>query len=71
MTIKQVLKNNNVFSNAVIIAGRSGIDHEISSVMVLEATDIENWGRSGELLLTSFYALQALDAESSRVFLLS
>lgn len=68
MTIKQVLKNNNVFSNAVIIAGRSGIDHEISSVMVLEATDIENWGRSGELLLTSFYALQALDAESSRVF---
>lgn len=69
MTIKQILNQNTVFRDAAVIAGKSGLNHEVSSVMVLEAPDIEDWGRSGQLLLTSFFALQSLDVENSRQFL--
>lgn len=69
MTIQQILSQNQVFRDAAVIAGKAGLDHEVSSVMVLEAADIEHWGRDGQLLLTSFFALQSLDVENSRQFL--
>ncbi|MCD8221382.1 MAG: PucR family transcriptional regulator [Clostridiales bacterium] len=69
MTIKNILENNDIFSDATLLAGQKGTDKEVTSVMVLEAADIENWGREGQLLLTSFFALQALDVEKSREFL--
>lgn len=48
------------FASASVIAGSAGIGNEISSAMVLEAADIENWGKRGQLIITSFYALEHL-----------
>lgn len=48
------------FAQAKVIAGAKGLDKELSSAMVLEAADIENWGKRGQLIITSFYALQDL-----------
>lgn len=57
------------FADAKVIAGTAGIDKELSSAMVLEAADIENWGKKGQLIITSFFALQQLsDAETARFF---
>lgn len=57
------------FSDASVIAGSSGLDHELSGAMVLEATDIENWGKRGQLIITSFFALQELsDADVAKFF---
>lgn len=44
-----------------LIAGKDGISNEIHGVNVLEATDIANWGRHGEVILTSFFALHNLN----------
>lgn len=57
------------FADAKVIAGASGLDNELSSAMVLEAADIENWGKRGQLIITSFFALQELsDSEVARFF---
>ena len=71
MTLNQLLKQNQSFYGASVIAGEYDLDREVKSVMVLEAADIENWGKPGQLLLTSFYALQILDAENSRKFFIT
>ena len=71
MTLNQLLKQNQSFYGASVIAGGDCLDREVKGVMVLEAADIENWGKPGQLLLTSFYALQILDAENSRKFFMS
>lgn len=55
-------------SGAKLIAGENGILNEISGVNVLEAIDIENWGRSGEVILTSFFALQNLSENELEIF---
>lgn len=59
MNIKDMLKIKSL-EDANLIAGKNGILNEITGVNVLEAIDIENWGRSGEVILTSFFALQNL-----------
>lgn len=57
------------FSDANVIAGSSGLDRELTGAMVLEATDIENWGKRGQLIITSFFALQELsDADVAKFF---
>lgn len=56
------------FADSTVIAGRAGLTHEISSAMVLEATDIENWGKRGQLIITSFYALEHLSAGELALF---
>lgn len=53
---------------AQIAAGRAGLDNEVSGIMVLEALDIERWGRRGEIILTSFFALQHCDDEDMEFF---
>lgn len=50
------------FESSQVIAGIKGLDHEISSAMVLEAADIENWGKRGQLIISSFYALEHLSS---------
>ena len=52
MTLNQLLKQNQSFYGASVIAGGDDLDREVKSVMVLEAADIENWGKPGQLLLT-------------------
>lgn len=53
---------------AKLIAGKTGILNQITGVNILEATDIENWGRSGDVILTSFFALQNLDDSELDIF---
>lgn len=67
MNIKDVLKIKSL-EDAKLIAGKSGILNEINGVNVLEAIDIENWGRSGEVILTSFFALQNLNDSELDLF---
>lgn len=57
------------FEGSKLIAGKDGLDRHISSAMVMEAADIERWGRKGIFLVTSFFALQPLDAEERSSFL--
>lgn len=57
------------FSSSQVIAGNNGLDREVTSAMVLEAADIENWGKRGQLIISSFYALEHLTpAEIARFF---
>lgn len=50
------------FEGATVIAGRAGLDREVSTAMIVEAPDIESWGKSGQMLITSFYAFENLSA---------
>lgn len=54
--------------DARVVSGSAGIDREIKSVMILEATDIENWGTEGMLLITSYFALADFDDVGMRGF---
>ncbi len=57
------------FADAEVMAGAAGLGNELSSAMVLEAADIENWGKRGQLIITSFFALQEFsDADMARFF---
>ncbi len=68
LTVRQTLLLPSL-STARVVAGDSGLEREVTSAMVLEAPDIENWGRRGQLILTSFFALQDLSpSELERFF---
>lgn len=67
MTVKEALGLQSL-KNARLVAGRDGADREISHVMVLEAADIESWGRKGLLILTSYYALKDMSGEEMADF---
>lgn len=67
MTVQEILGLKSMYK-ASLIAGKNGTYKEISSVNILEATDISNWGRAGEVLLTSFFALQNLDGAELESF---
>jgi len=56
MNLQQILKND-CFKPAKVVSHHKYLDREVSSVMILEATDIEKWGRKHQLILTSYYAL--------------
>ncbi len=57
------------FSGAQVIAGEAGLGRTISNAMVMEAADIERWGRKGIFLVTSFFALEPLTPEERSEFL--
>ncbi|WP_315118202.1 PucR family transcriptional regulator [uncultured Clostridium sp.] len=67
MNIEEMLKIPSLKSS-ILLAGKNGIDNPINSVNVLEALDIENWGRFGEVILTSFFALQNLKDDELDLF---
>lgn len=67
MKIKDIVKMQTL-SSAKLIAGKCGIINEITGVNVLEAIDIANWGRHGEVILTSFFALHNLSDSELEVF---
>ena len=48
------------FESAVILTGSVGLGNQISGINILEAVDIEKWGIKGDIILTSFFALQYL-----------
>jgi PucR family transcriptional regulator, purine catabolism regulatory protein len=67
LKVKEMLKIQSL-EGAKLLAGKNGTLNEINGVNVLEALDIENWGRSGEVILTSFFALQNLSDSELDVF---
>lgn len=48
------------FAGATVVGDDALLEREVTGAMVLEASDISSWGRRGQLLVTSFYALQNL-----------
>ncbi|MBD7914613.1 PucR family transcriptional regulator [Clostridium sp. Sa3CUN1] len=60
MNIKEMMKIPSL-KDVILLSGQDGINNLINSVNVLEALDIENWGRDGEVILTSFFALNDLN----------
>lgn len=58
-----------IFKHSTLITPTSlGLDNRVDSVMVLEGTDIEYWGRENELLLTSYFALIDLNDQDIEIF---
>ena len=41
------------FYRSTVIAGENGLDNIVTSVIVMEAPDINNYGNEGDLLFTS------------------
>lgn len=56
------------FASAEIIAGGDQLDRTVTSAMILEAIDIETWAKRGQLLITSYFALQGLDETELEAF---
>ena len=67
VTVRDILRTE-AMHTAEIRAGAAGLEREVTGIMVLEAADIENWGQAGELILSSYYALQSLDAPALAAF---
>lgn len=67
MKIVDILKDDS-FIDSQIVAGHAGLNNEVSSVMILEASDIENWGAKHQLILSSYFALVDLDQEGLEAF---
>ena len=51
------------FDGACVVAGEGGLDNSVTSAMVMEAVDIDQWGKRGQLILTSFFAMRDLDRQ--------
>lgn len=64
MKIKDLLAMN-LFKKCKLLTKNIGLENTISSAMVLEAMDIENWTRRNQLIMTSFYALK--DASNEEI----
>jgi len=60
MLIGDLLKLSSLKSARVIIAPKE-MDVQITGINILEAPDIEKWGKQGLVILTSYFALQNLD----------
>lgn len=67
MKVSEILQLD-VFKNAVIKTKEIGLDRDVDSVMVLEATDIERWGKKNQLILTSYFALKEMSYSDLEVF---
>lgn len=67
LNIKNLLTMN-LLHDAKLLAAKDEILNEITGVNILEATDITNWGRSGEVIITSFFALQNLSDNDLDIF---
>lgn len=67
MQLQKILKND-CFNHAKVVSNHDQLDREVSSVMILEATDIEKWGSKNQLILTSYYALDDLKEEELYAF---
>lgn len=57
LTVQKLLEMEE-FSDFRVISGEKGLDKEVTTVSVIDAPDIYNWLRGGEILLTSGYVLE-------------
>lgn len=67
MRLKELLEIE-ILKSCKILTEEIGLDNPVESVMVLEALDIENWSKRNQLILTSFYAFEKIDAAELRDF---
>lgn len=54
LTVRELLETDE-FKEYKVIAGSGGVDRKISSVSVMDAPDIYQWLRGGEILITTGY----------------
>lgn len=57
ITVRKVLEMT-TFKDFVILAGKNGIDHVVTSVSVMDAPDIHKWLKGGEILITTGYIMK-------------
>lgn len=62
LTIKSILEFPSL-QEAVCVTDSLGFDNEVTGAIVMEALDIEEWGRPGLILLTSYFALEHVSNE--------
>ena len=62
LTMKEVSEFNSL-KNETVLCGEEGLTNLVTGAMVMEAIDIEDWGRPGQVLLTSNYAFEKLSDE--------
>ncbi|MGB3159779.1 PucR family transcriptional regulator [Carnobacterium sp.] len=67
LTVKEVLGFDSL-KEAMVLTKHAGLSNNVTGIMVVEGPDIENWGREGELLLSSYYALRDLSSSELNVF---
>lgn len=67
MELKKLLSQP-PFDVAKLIYGHNLLDRKITSAMVLEAVDIENWGEPNQMILTSYFALESLSDDELDYF---
>lgn len=67
LTLQQVLEYPSL-QRAKLVAGSTNADTEVTGIMVMEAPDIEIWGRRGLLILTSYFAMMPMDPAKIDLF---
>ncbi len=67
LTVREAMKTGGL-SKCRRLAGEAGLDNAITCVDCMEVPNIEPWLRSGELLITTGYALR--DDENAIPYLL-
>lgn len=60
LTVNGLIKNE-LLKNSQVIAGDKGLYKKIMGITIMEAPDIAEWLKGGELILTSLYTLNTLD----------
>lgn len=63
------LLNLESLKDAVVVSGQQHLHHSIKGVTIMEAPDIAEWLKGGELLLTSLYPIRNFDSEEQRSFI--
>ncbi|MFM1654627.1 PucR family transcriptional regulator [Brevibacillus sp. B_LB10_24] len=56
--------------HAVVVAGTAGLANVVKGITIMEAPDIADWLRGGEMLLTSLYAIRSFTDDENRNFVL-
>lgn len=66
-SVKEIMSYRS-FEKAKLITGEMGVGNEVNGVMVMEAPDIESWGREGLMILTSYFAMEDVSRERIALF---
>lgn len=57
ITLSDIMKQP-LLKDALLVAGKNGVDREIQSVNIMDAPDIADWVKKHELLLTTAYVIK-------------
>ncbi|RFB32465.1 PucR family transcriptional regulator [Brevibacillus sp. VP] len=65
--IEHLLKMDRL-QDAVVLGGKKGLSNVIKGITIMEAPDIADWLKGGEMLLTSLYPIRNYTEEEQREF---